>query len=92
MPELICKVLQIGKTTYYEYKKRNSLAYKLVSYFSKDKLEEFINTGKIDKLELIKNMSAEELVNISIYKHNSKIKLELENKFKEIEELKKQLK
>lgn len=61
MPELICKILHIGKTTYYKYLKNNYPILKFLMSFSKEELEELSSTGKIRKFELIKHLTAEEL-------------------------------
>lgn len=49
--EQICKILRIGKATYYRYKKSNEAILKLINYFSKEDLEELITNGKINRLE-----------------------------------------
>jgi hypothetical protein len=59
--ELICKILKIGKASYYRYKKANEPILNLMNCFSKDELIELKTTSKIKKLELIKDYSNSEL-------------------------------
>lgn len=54
--EQICKILRIGKATYYRYKKSDEAILKLINYFSKEDLEELITNGKISKLESNNNV------------------------------------
>lgn len=61
MVELICKILKIGKASYYRYKKANEPILNLMNCFSKDELIELKTTSKIKKLELIKDYSNSEL-------------------------------
>lgn len=63
MPELLCKLLHISKTTYYSYVKKNYSIINFLLNFTKEELEELLQYGKIAKLELIKNYSLEELKN-----------------------------
>lgn len=51
MPELICKILHIGKTTYYKYLKEEYPIVTFLLSFQKSELEELLLTGKIAKLE-----------------------------------------
>jgi hypothetical protein len=61
MPELICKILHIGKTTYYKYVKESYPIITFLLSLDKKELLELNTTGKIKKFELIKNMSFEDL-------------------------------
>ncbi len=61
MVELICKILKIGKASYYRYKKSNEPILNLIKYFSKEELIELQNTSKIYRLELIKDFSIEQI-------------------------------
>ena len=54
MPELICKILHISKTTYYSYLKKGYPIINFLNSFGKEGLEELLETGKIQKYE---NMS-----------------------------------
>lgn len=59
MREVITKLLSFGsQNTYYQWKKQNRPIIKfLEKYFSKEELEEFLNTGKINKLENLNSYS-----------------------------------
>lgn len=71
MPELICKILKIGKTTYYKYLKENVPIVLFLLSFSKEELNEFLETGKMKKLEQCKHLiNIEETLNKSL---NSKM-------------------
>ena len=60
--ELYGKILDISKATFYKYVKKGvPIMSFLDRYFTREELEEFTSTGQIRKLELIKNMSYEEL-------------------------------
>lgn len=59
--EQICKILRIGKATYYRYKKSDEAILKLINYFSKEDLEELITNGKINRLENPYNSKIDEL-------------------------------
>lgn len=50
MVELICKILHIGKTTYYRYLKENYPIIKFLNSFSKSELEDLLETGTIYKI------------------------------------------
>ncbi|WP_321467915.1 hypothetical protein [Halarcobacter sp.] len=51
MIELICKILHIGKTTYYKYLKEDYPIIKFLHSLSKEELEELLITGQLKKLE-----------------------------------------
>lgn len=61
MPELICKLLHIGKTTYYKYLKEHYPIITFLTSLKKEELEELLNSGKIKKFELIKNYTYDDL-------------------------------
>ena len=61
MPELICKILHIGKTTYYKYLKDNYPIVQFLSELKKEELEELLESGQIKKFNLIKNFTYDEL-------------------------------
>ena len=56
MPELICKILHISKTTYYSYRKKGYPIIKLLSSFKKEELIELLETGKIEKQDRLKEL------------------------------------
>lgn len=64
MIEIICQILGIARRTYFHWQKSDGKAsgIKLFNkYFTKEELEEFIETGSIKKQEMVKNISVEEL-------------------------------
>ncbi|WP_373072059.1 hypothetical protein [Sulfurimonas sp.] len=61
MPELICKLLHISKTTYYRYVKENYPIVVFLNSLEKEDLNELNDTGEIRKFELVKNLSYDEL-------------------------------
>ncbi len=61
LKNIICKLLDISDVSYYRWKKTREVIPFLEKYFTKNELEEYLDTGKIEKLELIKSLSYEEL-------------------------------
>jgi len=51
MKEKICEILNISTASYYRWRKNRKIIKMLEKYFSKEDLEEFLNTEKIDRLE-----------------------------------------
>ena len=54
MPELICKILHISKTTYYKYKKDEIPIVKFLHLFSKEELLDFLEKNYFKKFEIYK--------------------------------------
>jgi hypothetical protein len=52
MKETICKILGISTTSYYRWRKERPIILLLETYFTKKDLLQFIEDGKIDKLEI----------------------------------------
>jgi len=61
MKESIKKLLQISDVSYYRWKKERPIFDLLEKYFTKEELEEFLKSGKIEKLEIIKEISTDDL-------------------------------
>lgn len=61
MKNAIMKILGISEVSYYRWKKERLIFGLLTSYFSKDELEEYIDTGRIERYDLIKNLTTDEL-------------------------------
>lgn len=62
--EIMATLFSTSQGTYYKWKKENRPIIKLLNdYFSNDELLEYIELGKIKKLELIKHLTVEELQN-----------------------------
>lgn len=58
---LISKLLGISEKSFYRWKNER-LVFKLFSqYFTDNEIKEFLDTGKIEKFELINNKSVDEL-------------------------------
>lgn len=55
MPELICKILHIGKTTYYKYLKEGYPIITFLQSMQKDELEELLKSGRVRKFDNINN-------------------------------------
>lgn len=53
MPELICKLLHIGKTTYYKYVKEGYPIITFLLSLTKEEVEELLNTSKIKKFDYV---------------------------------------
>lgn len=67
MPELICKILHISKTTYYSYLKKGYPIISFLNSFGKEGLGELLETGKIEKLEQINDFNLLEIEAIKLY-------------------------
>jgi predicted DNA-binding protein YlxM (UPF0122 family) len=64
--EVISTILGCSVSGYYKWKKENRVIILLLEkYFTKEQLEEFLKTGKINKQELIKDFSLEDLENFN---------------------------
>ena len=51
MKDTICELLGISKTSYYRWKNERQVIQLLEKYFTKEDLLQFMNEGRIDKLE-----------------------------------------
>lgn len=61
MIEAVVKILGVSKNSYWNYKNQNRPIIPLLEkYFTKEELEEFLNTGEIQNLELIKGISSKQ--------------------------------
>lgn len=83
----IVKILDISKNSYWNYKNQNRPIISLLEkYFTKEELEEFLSTGEIKNLELIKGLSTkqnqlnQELINRIERLEKRLIELEAQNK------------
>lgn len=64
MKNVITKLLGISEVSYYRWKKERMIIDLLEKYFTENELKEFIENNKITKLELIKDLSTEEIKDI----------------------------
>lgn len=63
--EVMCSFFNFSAPTYYKRKREGTLAIKMIEkYFSKEELEEFIETGKIMKMEGLN----------TLYQHNNNLR------------------
>jgi hypothetical protein len=78
MRNIISKLCNISEKSYYVWKNKShtTLIELLERYFTKDELDEWINTGKIEKFELIRKIKLEDLKKIV---YNNSIKSEEPN-------------
>jgi hypothetical protein len=60
-------------------------------YFEEKELEEFLQTGKIQKYDLVKNFSQEEIEQLIVNAQRNRIEEQIMKKMKEIQELQFQL-
>lgn len=85
MQKTIAKLFDVHQNTVSNWKKENKPGLNLIlKYFSKQELEEFLETEKIEKQELIKAKTTEEIQRCFQNKHNEQI-------LAQIKELEKQL-
>lgn len=64
--EVISTILGCSVSGYYRWKKEKRPVINLLyKYFTKEELQEFVETGEIKKQELIKDFSLEDLKNIN---------------------------
>lgn len=73
-----------SKTIYNWERQKRPIVTLIKQYFSKEELVEFLETDKINKFELIKDLSEDKIKSLIKNEHNKKI-------LEQIEELKKQL-
>lgn len=67
--EIIESLYGFSEGTYYNWKKEQRLILQLIDkYFSEDEVVEFIKTGKIKKFDMFKNLSKEEVEDMSASK------------------------
>lgn len=74
MVNTICKLLGIARRTYFHWQRNEEKAHAINffnNYFKKEELEEFLETHKIKKLELIKSYTTNELENLLFKSKNN---------------------
>lgn len=60
MVNTICKILGIARRTYFHWQKSEDKSYSIYllnKYFTKEELEEFLETGKIEKFDIINQIN-----------------------------------
>ena len=83
--EAISELLGSSIPTYYNWKREKRPIIELLKYFTKEELEEYLETDKIEKFEILKDKTTEEIKSTFVKEHNEII-------LAQIEELKLQLK
>lgn len=85
--KIVLKLMCFSRNTFYVWKREKRPIIKLLNkYFTDIELEEFVLTGKINKQELVKDLSIEDLESISSLKQEL-IKKEIELHKQRLEEL-----
>jgi hypothetical protein len=89
MQEEYCQLLDISRNTYYVHKRENRpIVALLEKYFTKEELEEFLNSGKISRLEhnvvYTDDLDIMKALEVDNAVYSAKAKLQnLESKFKD---------
>ncbi|RXJ98943.1 hypothetical protein CRV02_12900 [Arcobacter sp. CECT 8989] len=68
--KLISNLLGISEKSYYRWKETRVIFKLLEKYFSENEIKEFLETGKIRKLEVIKGFNVDELESL-LFKNNN---------------------
>jgi hypothetical protein len=71
MKDSIVQMLGISLKSYYNWKNSRLIITFLEKYFSESELQEFLETQKIKKLELIKGFTTDELENLLFNRNNN---------------------
>ena len=83
-----CRILDISTRSYSNFNKQNKPIIKLLEkYFTKEDLQEFIETGKIQKQELVKDLTVDDLNSLNNLKEQL-ILDEIKRTEEKLEELK----
>lgn len=68
--QLIAKLLSFTESTIFKWKKENRPILNLLqNYFTNEEIKEFLETGKVLKQEVVKNLSIEDINNIKSLKN-----------------------
>jgi hypothetical protein len=90
MVDTISKILGIARRTYFHWQKDEDKCFAINlfnKYFTKEELEEFIETGKILRCDLAKDIPLEDLKNFDNLKHRLLVSAEIAKKKQEIKDL-----
>ena len=86
--QLACEILDISTRSYSNFSKQKRLIIHLLEkYFTKEDLQEFIETGKIEKQELAKDLTIDDLNSLNNLKEQL-ILDEIKRTEEKLEELK----
>ncbi|WP_323585423.1 hypothetical protein [Aliarcobacter butzleri] len=89
LSNIVANLLEISENSYYRWKKKDHVKLiKLIEqYFADSEIEEFLQTGKIEKFELVKELTLDDLSNLKRLE-NQIILDNIKRKKLEIKELK----
>lgn len=88
---LVSDLLGISEKSFYRWKEERKIFKLLEKYFTDEDIKDFLENNKIEKLDLIKDVSINELKELIILKNNKSIIEEIEKKKQEIRDLENQL-
>lgn len=78
--QAVVNLMKYSRNTFYTWKReKRPIIALLEKYFTKYELKEFLETGEIKKLELIKDKSVDELERLFKEEHNKAILDEIES-------------
>jgi hypothetical protein len=89
---LVSDLLGISEKSFYRWKEDRKIFKLLEKYFTDEDIKDFLENNKIEKLDLIKDTSINELKELINLKNNQSIVEEIEKKKQEIKDLENQLK
>lgn len=88
---LVSDLLGISEKNFYRWKEERKIFKLLEKYFTDEDIKDFLENNKIEKLDLIKDISFDELKKLINLKNNQSIIEEIEKKKQEIRDLENKL-
>lgn len=88
---LVSNLLGISEKSFYRWKEERKIFKLLEKYFTDKDIKDFLEKDKIEKLDLIKDISIDELKELVNLKNNQSIIEEIEKKKQEIRNLENKL-
>lgn len=88
---LVSNLLGISEKSFYRWKEERKIFKLLEKYFTDKDINDFLEKDKIEKLDLIKDISIDELKELVNLKNNQSIIEEIEKKKQEIRNLENKL-
>lgn len=88
---LVSDLLALVKKSFYRWREDRKIFKLLEKYFTDEDIKDFLENNKIEKLDLIKDISINELKELINLKNNQSIVEEIEKKKQEIKDLENQL-
>lgn len=89
--KLISQLLGISEKSFYRWKEQRAIFKLFSKYFTDNEIKEFLDTGKIEKFDIISNKSVDELKELLSIKNEQLILDEIERKKQEIKVLEEKL-